>query len=102
MNYYSRPGICFSEVVLLKVAAHFNLAVSELLCKRRFGRYTLARGVAQWLLKKDGLKLLEIGKFFCCTHGSVIHNIKKIDNLIFVFEKYNIGDRNLIHFLYEC
>ena len=72
------------ELIQNTVAAHFNLGIQEMLSQRRSRSLARPRQIAMYLAKKlTANSLPEIGrKFSNRDHTTVIHAVKKIEELI--------------------
>ena len=72
------------ELIQNLVATHFNLSINELLSSRRSRSLARPRQIAMYLSKQHTTKSLpDIGrKFSNRDHTTVIHAVKKIDELI--------------------
>ena len=72
------------EFIQNLVAAHFNLSIQELLSSRRSRSLARPRQIAMYLAKQYTTNSLpDIGrKFSNRDHTTVIHAVKKIDELI--------------------
>ena len=70
--------------ILIKCSEHFNVKISDLRSNRRLRNIAHARQVCMYIAKLLTQKsLLEIGKFFGGRdHATVIHSVKRIENLI--------------------
>jgi chromosomal replication initiator protein len=70
-------------VILEDTAAYFGLEQADLVSKSRSRSLTTARHVAMYLMRElTGLSLLRIGDLFDRDHTTVLHGIKKIQNLM--------------------
>ena len=79
------------ETIQKLVADHYNLRVSELKSKTNSQQVAFPRQIAMYLCKKmTSCSLPEIGKRFGGKHHStVIHSIKKVDELRKRDENFN-------------
>jgi chromosomal replication initiator protein len=66
-----------------KVAEHFNISVKELLSSRRARTVARPRQVAMYLAKQlTSRSLPEIGRKFDRDHTTVMHAVRKVEELI--------------------
>jgi chromosomal replication initiator protein len=71
--------------LIQKVVAHFfNIKIPDLKVKRKYKGYVLPRQIAMYLSRKlTNASLLEIGeKFGGKDHSTVLHSIKKVEEMI--------------------
>jgi chromosomal replication initiator protein len=70
-------------LILQETAEHFGLAREDLVGKSRSRPLTTARHVAMYLAREcTGLSLIKIGEMFDRDHTTVMHGIKKIEQLM--------------------
>ena len=71
------------ELILQETAEHFGLSREDLVGKSRSRPLTTARHVAMYLAREcTGLSLIKIGELFDRDHTTVMHGIKKIEQLM--------------------
>ncbi|WP_028029907.1 helix-turn-helix domain-containing protein [Gemmobacter nectariphilus] len=70
------------EPILAKVSESFGVPVRVMLGARRQREVVNARWAAIWLGRKAGLTLEQIGRAMRMDHTSVIHALKKVQNLM--------------------
>lgn len=72
------------EDIQKRVAAHFNVSRADLLSLRRTAAVVMPRQIAMFLAKSLTLRSLpEIGRRFGGRdHTTVLHAVRKIDNLV--------------------
>jgi chromosomal replication initiator protein len=72
-----------AELILAETAAYFNLTRADLVGKSRSRPLTNARHVAMYLVREcTGLSLLKIGELFERDHTTVMHGLKKVEQLM--------------------
>jgi chromosomal replication initiator protein len=72
-----------AELILAETAAYFNLTRADLVGKSRSRPLTNARHVAMYLVREcTGLSLLKIGELFDRDHTTVMHGLKKVEQLM--------------------
>jgi chromosomal replication initiator protein len=47
------------------------------------------RQVIMYLLRQDGVKIMDIAEFFDMDHSTIIHGIRKIENYIKIYPEYS-------------
>jgi chromosomal replication initiator protein len=71
------------QLILQETAEHFGLSRDDLVGKSRSRPLTTARHVAMYLAREcTGLSLIKIGELFERDHTTVMHGIKKIEQLM--------------------
>jgi chromosomal replication initiator protein len=71
------------EVILEETAQHYGLAREDLVGKSRSRPLTTARHVAMYLTREcTGLSLIKIGELFDRDHTTVMHGIRKTEELM--------------------
>lgn len=64
-------------------AAHFGIALSRMLCRKRDRELSRPRQVAMWLAHETTEKSLnQIGSAFKRDHTTVLHGIRRIDDIL--------------------
>lgn len=86
-NYWTFPAVERKEVnvdkLIEKVSAEFNVLPEQLKKKSRKRRLVDARSVLFYILhRRLGMGSVEAGKLFNRDHATVLHNCKKVDNLM--------------------
>ncbi len=83
--------------IINKVAASFSIDVNDITSSKRSKNIALARQVAMFLIRDlKGLSLTDIAKIFNRKdHTTVIHAIKKIEQLIAEDEEFKIRIENI-------
>lgn len=95
MNYFVIPGLKYKnqirfqsqyigkEIIIQSVLDYFKLSFRELRRKDRSTNIKFPRQVVMYLLKKNtSMKLKNIGAIFDFDHSTVIHAVKKIQDLM--------------------
>jgi chromosomal replication initiator protein len=76
------PGVTIDQVVEM-VATYFDVRESEIRGNSRRSNILLARQVAMYLSRNVlGLSLTKIGNYFSRDHSTVIHALRKVENLL--------------------
>lgn len=71
------------EVIMDETAAYFGLAREHLVGKSRSRPLTTARHIAMYLLREqNGMSLLKIGERFDRDHTTVMHGVRKVEELM--------------------
>jgi chromosomal replication initiator protein len=71
------------ELIMGEVSAHFGLSPADLIGKSRSRPLTTARHIAMYLLREqNGLSLIRIGEWFHRDHTTVMHGIRKVEQMM--------------------
>jgi chromosomal replication initiator protein len=74
---------CTPEQIIERVGAHYSVSSENIVGRSREKSISLARHVSMYLIRQlTDLTLDEVGKLFGKDHSTVIHSIRKIEDLL--------------------
>lgn len=70
-----------SDYIIMAVCIALRIDRTQLFSKVRKKRLTDARSICCWYMRELGMKLVDIGRVFDRDHSTVIHSLKKFEDL---------------------
>jgi chromosomal replication initiation ATPase DnaA len=75
-------------IQLEEYARRLNMDVRKITCKSRLSERVMARQVYWWHMRKNGYTYSEIARSCGWNHSTVLHGVKRVENLMFAKDAY--------------
>jgi len=90
-NWPNEPPATGKGIQILAEAASvfFKIPLTELRSRKRTNEIVWPRAVCMWIARDANYTSQTVGKWWHRDHGTVLHAVKLVNNLIETYPKYN-------------